>query len=221
MDPLQNVKDATLYNMDCTFLSSVQYHRDGPDSIHLIFSEQPSCPLPRQFYLMPDGENYDYRSFIFTLSDEMQSCCSPLPENKEYFLIHAITDDIPEQRKNFRVYVTFKTTAIAEGESEETRITVKDIGTGGLLFISKRKFDPGTVLSIIFSAMKTPVCISLCIKKQRPIRREGFYGYGCQFINLPAGIESTIRNFVFRTQILQSKTKEAKEEFTYHDFERL
>lgn len=129
------------------------------------------------------------------------------------YLINAVTTDIPDQRKNFRVYTTFQAPILLEGRTKETYVTVKDIGTGGFQFISKHKFEPGTNLSTVFSSgIRTPACITACIQKQRPVRQKGVYGYGCQFINLPQSTEALIRNFVFQTELLQAKAKKEREE---------
>ena len=64
MDLPQNIKNGTLYNMDCTFLSGIRYIRESADTISLIFSAPPSGRFPESFFLMPEGKEYDYRTFI-------------------------------------------------------------------------------------------------------------------------------------------------------------
>lgn len=211
MNPLSNIKNGTLYTLDCTFYSSVQYNRKSLDSVIFIFSEKPSKKLPEKLFLMPEGKEYDYRAFIYTLSGELETYC-PDGTSQTWYLIQAVTNDIPEQRKNFRVYTTFQAFLLLEGHSKEIPVTVKDIGTGGFQFISKEKFEPGTSLSTILSSgIKTPACITARIQKQRPVRQKGVYAYGCQFINLPKNVEAMIRNFVFQTEVLQAKAKKERE----------
>ena len=210
MDLPQNIKNGTLYNMDCTFLSGIRYIRESADTISLIFSAPPSGRFPESFFLMPDGKEYDYRTFIFTLTEAIHPC---QPQDSEsFFTARAVTNDIPEQRKNFRVYVTTQVPVLFEGEKHETSVTVKDIGTGGFLFVSKKKYEPGTVLSAIFAKARTPVCITAQIQKLRPVRKEGLYGYGCQFTNLSPSAESMVRNFVFQTETLHAKAVKEREE---------
>lgn len=211
MGSLPNAANATLYNLDCTYLTDVRYKRESLDTITVFFSEQPSENFPERFFLMPEGTAYDYRAFIFTLSEKIHSDRPSPPEDKTRYFVRAVTNDIPEQRKNYRVYVTFQASILFEGEKKETSVTIKDIGTGGFQFISKQKFKPDTTLTTIFTSIKTPVCITARIQKLRPVRKEGFYGYGCQFLNLPPKAEMLIRNFVFQTGALQAKTKKEKE----------
>ena len=78
-------------------------------------------------------------------------------------------------------------------------------------FVSKQRFQPGTVLSVIFPELKSPL-ITACIQKMRPVRREGLYGYGCQYIDLPPKAEALIRNYVYQTEVLQAKARKEKEE---------
>jgi PilZ domain. len=207
MKPLSDIKGATLYSMDCTFFDTVRYSRQSEEAVIIIFSRKPEVPLPHRLFLMPDGEAYDYRAFIFELSQEAEPFCMEESGEKVY-LVHAVTNDIPEQRKNLRVYVTMQVSALFEGETKERRITVKDIGTGGFLFVSKEIFQPDTKLTTIFTDSREPVCITGHIQKLRPVRKEGLHGYGCQFVDLSAGTEAKIRNFVYRTNILQSKVRE-------------
>ena len=44
------------------------------------------------------------------------------------------------------------------------------------------------------------------------MRREGLYGYGCQYIDLPPKAEALIRNYVYQTEVLQAKARKEKEE---------
>lgn len=210
MSSLPNAANATLYNLNCTYLADVQYERESLDTITIFFSEQPSENFPERFFLMPEGTAYDYRAFIFTLSEEIHPD-KPSPSGGSVrYLVHAVTNDIPEQRKNYRVYSTFQASVLLEGQKKETTVTIKDIGTGGFQFISKQIFEPDTVLTTIFTSIKSPVCITARIQKLRPVRKEGYHGYGCQFLNLPPKVEMLIRNYVFQTEALQAKAKKEK-----------
>ncbi len=209
MGALQNLKNGTLYNMDCTYLTEVEYNRESLDTVALVFSEKPSEDFPKKFFLMPEGKQYDFRAFIYTLSEEFHSF--RLLDNRDVYIVRAVTNDVPEQRKNFRVYVTFRVSLLLEGQSVTIPVKVKDIGTGGFQFVSKQRFQPGTVLSVIFPELKSPL-ITACIQKMRPVRREGLYGYGCQYIDLPPKAEALIRNYVYQTEVLQAKARKEKEE---------
>lgn len=206
MDVLHKMTNGTLYYLDCTFLADIQFKREGPDTIILFFSGEAPEEFPEKFFLMPEGRKYDYRAFIFTLSEEFHICHVP-EEDKEYYTARAVTKDIPEERKNFRVYATIQASLLLEGQTKEKYVSIKDIGTGGFQFVSKEKFQPGTMVSAIIPSLKEPVHITACIQKQRPVRREGLYGYGCQFINLQPRAEMLIRNYVFQTEVLQAKAK--------------
>lgn len=211
MNLLHEMTNGTLYHLDCTFLADIRFCRESADTIVLYFPQKPSEDFPKKFFLMPEGKRYDYRVFIFTLSEEIRHCHDK--ENAEgQYTARAVTKDIPEERKNFRVYATFQASLLLEGQTKENHVTVKDIGTGGFQFVSKQKFQPGTRVSSIIPSLKEPVHITARIKKQRPVRREGLYGYGCQFIDLSPKAEMLIRNYVFQTEVLQAKAKKEIEE---------
>lgn len=212
MNSFPNIKKATLYDLDCNYLTDVQYNRESPDTISLIFSGKPSEQFPGRFFLMPEGDAYTYRAFIFTLSESIHPGKIPLSESGVCYLARAVTNDIPEQRKNFRVYLTFQISVQLEGQKKQIPVTVKDIGTGGFLFVSKQKFEPDTRFTAMFTSARTPACISARIQKIRPVRPEGLHGYGCQFVDLPPATETLIRNFVFQTEALQAKAKREKTE---------
>lgn len=209
MESIPSTKNASLYNLDCSYLTDVRYHRKDLESIVIIFSEKPSGLFPDQFFLMPEGPAYDYRAFIFSLTEAVH-LYQP-PEGEACYIAHAVTNDIPEVRQNFRVYVTFQVPVLLEGQKKETTVTVKDIGTGGFQFISKQRFEPDTMLTTMFTHIKTPVCITARIQKMRPVRKSGVYGYGCQFTDLSPNAETLIRNFVFQTEALQAKAKREKQ----------
>lgn len=211
MDSLQNMVNGTLYNLDCTFLAEIRFIRESSDTIALYFSEKPSEDFPQKFFLMPEGKRYNYRVFTFTLTEEFHLCHDQKDVEGEY-TVHAITKDIPEERKNFRVYVTLQASLLPEGEGKEYYVKIKDIGTGGFQFVSKQRFQPGTIVSTIIPSIKSSIYITARIKKQRPVRREGLYGYGCQFINLHPGAEMAIRNYVFQTEVLQAKARKEIQE---------
>lgn len=206
---LQGAKCGTLYDINCRQLSSIRYYWDGPDVVYFIYPDDPAPNLPERIFLMPDGEEYDYRAFIFNLSRDIRTC-SLLDGNTErdFYLVKGMTDDIQEVRKNFRVYVSYRTSVYFDDVSGESKVTIKDIGCGGFLFVSDKKYNPGDTLSAILLNSRDPLLVHSRIRKLRPVRREGLYGYGCEYIDLSPQAEARIRNFVFQTEVLQAKTKD-------------
>ena len=239
---LQDAENGSLFYMDCRFLSPVRYFCESPDTVCLIFSEKPTG-LPERIFLMPDGRQYDYRAFIYTLSPDAEVCrlrsapaenpsgrpetdgCADHPSfgmdaahmretvaesfEKEYYIIRGVTDDIQEVRKNFRVYVSFRTSVYFDHDPKEVLVTIKDIGCGVFLFVSDKKYQPGDTLSVVLFDSRNPLLVKARIRKLRPVRKEGRYGYGCEYIDLNPQAEARIRNYVFHTEVLQVKAKES------------
>lgn len=210
LDSLEQAKRGTLYDMDCRLLSPIRYYRESPDTAGFIFSENPAGRLPERIFLMPEGRKYDYRAFLFQLSGDIKSIHLRNETGEaEYYIVTGVTDDIQEVRKNFRVYVSVRTFAYFDGHSKQESVTVKDIGCGGFLFISAQKYEPGAALSIVlFRSSRDPLLVRARIRKRRPVRQEGVYGYGCEYIDLPSQAESRILHFVFHTEVLQAKSKD-------------
>ena len=77
MDILHKILNGTLYYLNCNFLADIQYKRESPDTIILFFSGEAPEEFPQKFFLMPEGRKYDYRAFIFTLTEEFHICCAP------------------------------------------------------------------------------------------------------------------------------------------------
>lgn len=239
---LQDTKSGSLFHMDCSFLSSVRYFCESPDTVCLIFPEKPAG-LPERIFLMPEGRQYDYRAFLYTLSEGMEVCRLPessgendgrqanessapaaapdqnpthvpesgrtAPAEKEFYIVRGVTDDIQEVRKNFRVYVSFRTSVYFDNDPKEAAVTIKDIGCGGFLFVSDKKYHPGDTLSAVLFDQRNPLLVRARIRKLRPVRREGRYGYGCEYIDLNSQAEARIRSYVFQTELLQVKAKES------------
>lgn len=243
---LQDAKSGSLFYMDCRFLSSVRYFCESPDTICFIFPEKPAG-LPERLFLMPDGRQYDYRAFLYTLSEGMEVCrlpedsveskgrphgnskytasaSAPMPGKglasvpgagkktlgeTEYYIVRGVTDDIQEVRKNFRVYVSFRTSVYFDSEPGEAAVTIKDIGCGGFLFVSDKKYNPGDTLSVVLFDSRDPLLVRARIRKLRPVRKEGRYGYGCEYIDLNPQAEARIRSYVFQTELLQVRAKES------------
>ena len=231
---LQDAENGTLFHMDCSFLSPVRYVCESPDTVCLIFSEKPEN-LPDRVFLMPDGRQYDYRAFIYTLSEGAETCRlrdgmpdQALPPETganeagagiqtmiqadaehDYYIVRGVTDDIQEVRKNFRVYVSFRTSVYFDNDPKEAMVTIKDIGCGGFLFVSDKKYQPGDTLSVVLFDSRNPLLVKARIRKLRPVRKEGRHGYGCEYIDLNPQAEARIRNYVFHTEVLQVKAKES------------
>lgn len=82
---------------------------------------------------------------------------------------------------------------------------IKNLSTGGFLFISEEEFEPGTRMAFIFTLGSSPVYTTAIVRRTLPVRPEHLTGYGCQFVNLTPKTEATIRNFVFRQSMAQGR----------------
>lgn len=216
MNPLADAKQGTLYNLDSSFLMPVRYTADSTKTATFIFSEKPPENFPRQIFLMPNGEEYDYSTWLYTLSGEITTYQEE-PEDTDdadnadgpttWYLMNASTNEVIDSRNDLRVSLSFNIEAQFSMSPTSSTITIKDMSAGGFMFVSEETWETGTTLSFIFSAGKTPAYVAAIIKKIRPTRFENLKGYGCQFINLTPSAESAVRNFVFQEEVLQRRRR--------------
>lgn len=216
MNPLADAKDGTLYSLDSTLLMPIRYTSDSAKTAVFIFPEEPPADFPRQVFLMPNGEEYDYSTWLYTLSGEVTTY-EEEPEETEsdddtketitWYLMNASTNEMIDSRNDLRVSLSFNIDAQFSAKPTSATITVKDMSAGGFMFASEEDWEIGTTLSFIFSAGKTPAYVAAMIKKIRPTRFENLKGYGCQFINLTPSAEAAVRNFVFQEEVLQRRRR--------------
>ncbi len=216
MNPLADAKDGTLYSLDSTLLMPIRYTSDSAKTAVFIFPEEPPADFPRQVFLMPNGEEYDYSTWLYTLSGEVTTY-EEEPEETEsddgtkepitWYLMNASTNEMIDSRNDLRVSLSFDIDAQFSAKPTSATITVKDMSAGGFMFASEEDWEIGTTLSFIFSAGKTPAYVAAMIKKIRPTRFENLKGYGCQFINLTPSAEAAVRNFVFQEEVLQRRRR--------------
>lgn len=219
MNPIADSKNGTLYNLDSSFLMPVRYMEDSANTATFIFPEKPPADFPRQVFLMPKGEEYDYSTWLYTMSGEVTTYEEQPEETDDadgtdstdgpviWHLMKASTNEIVDSRNDLRVSLSFNIEAQFSAPPTSAAVTVKDMSAGGFMFVSEETWETGTTLSFIFSAGKTPAYVAAVIKKIRPTRFESLKGYGCQFINLTPSAESAVRNFVFQEEVLQRRSR--------------
>lgn len=216
MNPFTDVKNGTLFRLDSSLLMPIRYTTDSANTATFIFSEELPENFPRQVFLMPDGEEYDYSTWLYTLSGETRTFqeepedTDDADDTKEpvtWYLMDASTKEMVDSRNDLRVSLSFDIDAQFSTKPVSATVTVKDMSAGGFMFVSEEAWEAGTTLSYIFSAGKTPAYVAAVIKKIRPTRFENLKGYGCQFINLTPSAEAAVRNFVFQEEVLQRRRR--------------
>lgn len=207
MNLLQNIQNGTLYNLDCTVFSKVRFSSESPEKATFIFSSDPTASLPEHLLLMPDGEEYDYSSFFYTLSPKVEICQPGISESVSY-LVEGTTRELLTARNELRIDVSFDIPAVFDEHDKEEIITIKNMSAGGFFFVSEKQYYPDHSLSFIFNNGMTPILVTAKIRNQRPTRFPKLHGYGCQFFGLSAKTEAAVRNYVFKNEVLQRKKLE-------------
>ncbi len=204
MNPLINAEIGMLYTTDSRFLAKIKYTRN-PDSYTFIFSSPPESPLPKQVYLMPGEAPNDYTSFLCTTTGVFNEFYVPQTD-RTWYLTETETLDLPDYRTEFRIDLSFPLTIVPQDTSKNTTISVVDISVGGLKFITDQEFQVDKTFSFIFTKGAKPVFITALILKRYPARTPGVYCYGCRFLDLSPQAESVLRGFIFKENLIQSKS---------------
>lgn len=203
MELSEDIRNGTFYNMESVPFTEVRYIQDSDTEATFIFSEDPG-ELPERVFLMPSGELYDYTAYLYTLLDETEEA-EDEDTGEAIWMIKGNTKDTPEARSDLRVDLSFSVDATFNNSPKPTQIMIKNLSTGGFLFISEEEFEPGTRMAFIFTLGSSPVYTTAIVRRTLPVRPEHLTGYGCQFVNLTPKTEATIRNFVFRQSMAQGR----------------
>lgn len=204
MEQLQNLRHGILYTLDTSYFSEVQYTKQSLDTAIFILPEELTRNLPDQLFLIPDGEAYTFAPYRFVLSKDLtlyRADSSGTP----YYLVRGTTTDTAETRDELRIQVSIDVALDCPGFYSKVPVTIKDLSASGLLFVSDQNFEPGTNFSFDFPDMENNPEVTARIVKKRPVRIDGLTGYGCQFVHLSSALESEIRKFVFRQDVLYKK----------------
>ena len=204
MNPLVNAETGMLYTADSEFLAKIKYIQN-PTSFTFIFYSMPKDDLPDVVYLMPGEDPNDYTSFYCETTNLFSQYHVPQTDHT-WYLTETKACDLMSNRTEFRVDVSFSLNIKPEGSNLEKNITVVDFSVGGLKFISDTEFETGKTFSFIFSKGNTPIYLTALILQKRPTRKSGLYCYGCRFLDVHPQVESALRGFVFKENLLQIRT---------------
>lgn len=204
MNPLTNAEVGMLYTEDSKLIARIKYTQN-PTSFTLIFYSMPEEPLPEEVYLMPGEDPNDYTSFYCVTTGVFTEYHVPQTDHT-WYLTETKACDLTSNREEFRVDVSFPLDIILQGSSQRKDITVVDISVGGLKFISETEFKIGDIFSFIFSKGNPPLFLTATVLRKRPTRKDGLYCYGCRFKDLAPQVESALRGFVFKENLIQIRS---------------
>ena len=204
MNPLTNAEIGMLYTADSEFLARIKYTKN-PTSFTFIFYSMPEEKLPDVVYLMPGEDTNDYSSYYCATTGIFTEYHVPQTDHT-WYLTETKTCDLTSNREEFRVDVSFPLDVRIQGSNLEKTITVVDFSVGGLKFISDTEFETGKTFSFIFSKGNAPIFLTALVLHKRPTRKSGLYCYGCRFLDLHPQVESALRGFVFKENLLQIRT---------------
>ncbi len=97
------------------------------------------------------------------------------------------------------------------GEKISVDATIQDISAGGLFCVSEHIFAEGDRFSFLFRRLSKPMRLECEVLRRQPYEGKGNFsrdrmmGYGCRFVNLTDNMESAIRSYVFKEDLLMKK----------------
>lgn len=77
---------------------------------------------------------------------------------------------------------------------------IQNISVGGLYFTTKTRLAVDDIVEFRYCFIKKDHQMEAVILRERDLKN-GTYGYGCQFLNLPKGVERDIRQYVYKQQL--------------------
>ena len=202
MNSLFDIYKGTLYNMDTSFLCNVGYKRSSVEEAVFYIYQELDIEFPFTVFFKPEGKEYDYNSFIYTLTE----CKKDMDLlGRSCYVAPGTTSDVPELRNDLRINVSFPVDIQLENGMSATKVILSDISAGGFMFVASNTFELDTVISFLLPFKKSPAYITGIIKHKRPTRRTDLIGYGCQFKDLNPATEAAVRNFVFQEELIQRR----------------
>ncbi|MCI9422031.1 MAG: PilZ domain-containing protein [Dorea sp.] len=109
------------------------------------------------------------------------------------------TIEILQRQQELRVRMAKEVGFMSENHGRFTG-TVQNISVGGFYLTTNKRLGVGDHVEFEYSFMKKPQEVQASILRETVIK-DGYFGYGCQFANLPKGAERDIRQFVYRQQL--------------------
>lgn len=97
------------------------------------------------------------------------------------------------------------------GKKISVDATIHDISAGGLFCVSEHIFAEGDRFSFLFRRAAKPLRLECEVLRKQPYEPKGSFnlnqmmGYGCRFVNMNDNMESLIRSYVFKEDLLMKK----------------
>lgn len=80
---------------------------------------------------------------------------------------------------------------------------IKNISVGGLFLTTKTRLECDELFEFTYCFMKKEHTVKAVVLREQNVKKD-FYGYGCQFVDLPKAAERDIRQFVYKQQLLHA-----------------
>lgn len=107
--------------------------------------------------------------------------------------------EIIQRQKDLRVRLVKEVTFISPVHGHFTGI-IQNISVGGIYLTTGTRLAVDDEITFEYYFSKNPHEIRAKVLRETFIR-DNHYGYGCQFIDVPNGVEREIRQFVYRQQL--------------------
>ena len=106
--------------------------------------------------------------------------------------------EIVQGRRHLRVKVEDEA-VITSFKRGELKGDIQNISEGGLYFITKTRLGCDDTIEFGYTFVETEYRLRAMVLREEDFR-DGRYGYGCQFTELPKGTRRDIQQYVFRRQ---------------------
>lgn len=107
--------------------------------------------------------------------------------------------EIAQRQKDLRAKMERDATFTSAKNGSFTGV-IQNISVGGLYFTTKTRLAVDDTIGFHYCFIKKDQQMEAVILRERDLKN-GTYGYGCQFLNLPKGVERDIRQYVYKQQL--------------------
>lgn len=206
---LTDCHKASIYTTDNQYLCDASVSELTEDSAELVFSGS-SADILRSEVVVTFYDSFEgLLSYECRLSDYKEYLSAPGERMSRVTCSIGKNISVIQRRKDLKVPVNIETVLTyldSEGHSRESRARLRNISAGGVFLTCRTRFLPGQLFHFPLKTADRFLKMSAEILRiEPPSVEDAPPGYGCRFVDLPPYAEASLRNFVYRQELLIRK----------------
>lgn len=206
---LTDCHKASIYTLDNQYLCDASVSGITEDSAYLIFNG-PSSDILRSEVLVTFYDSFEgLLSYECRLADYKEYMSTPGEWTSRVSCAIGKNVSVIQRRKDLKVPIEIETVLTYldnEGRSIETKAVLHNISAGGVFLTCQSDFLPGQLLHFPLKATGRILQLTAeVLRVEPPSEEDAPPGYGCRFVDLLPYAEASLRNYVYRQELLIRK----------------